>query len=143
MMKETNKKALYNGIWDLIKQLENYGVVFYSLTINPTIRIREESTEYLFDYIIILKENLNNNIELINFIQIIPELNTNNNWHFHAIIGVKSLIGYNEVLKDNIYNYLLHAGYLDINFKHLKKDKDIYNWWVYIFKEVIKSTFIC
>lgn len=131
-----DKKLLINYFWVLTKDLEYSGVLSFSVTLNFLEKYKEEDSFKLNDTINLFVENLKNSIELLSYIVIIAELNKNKCWHLHITIGIKSIIGFNPVIKENLYRKLLWLGYSDVNVKNLNKDKDVYNWFVYSFKDV-------
>ena len=135
-MNNFNKKLLINNFWVLTKELEVSGILSFSLTLNFPDNCEKHQVTELNDKVNLFVDDLKNSIELLAYIIIVAELNENENWHLHGTIGIKSIIGYNPVIKENLYQKLLWWGYGDINLKILKKDKDVYNWLVYSIKDV-------
>lgn len=64
-------------------------------------------------------------IQLLSYIFISFELNKNNKWHAHCMIGVRSLVGFNPFIFNNIKNLIRDEIIIDSLVKELKTEIDI------------------
>ena len=131
-----NLKHLYIYMDEIINKSLNEGNIHFFITINFQEDIKSN---------IILKkkikelEKLLNEIELISWYNIISELNKNENQHLHGILAVKSLLGYNNVLENNIKFFLINNYEIDIKLNTCWNFLDIKKSWRYLYKEYEKK----
>jgi hypothetical protein len=86
-----------------------------------------------------LSNLINNKIQLWTYIYICVEFNEKNNIHFHCLLGVRSLIGWNDSLSNYIKNILRDFYETDTYVQPLKKEIDAKNAKVYINKDLLKN----
>jgi len=82
--------------------------------------------------------------KLTAFYYISIELNEKSVPHLHIILGLKSIIGYNDIIHKNIKKFFLDINYLDVKIQFLENFLDVKNCFNYALKdihdcEIIKS----
>jgi len=83
-----------------------------------------------------LKE-LEGRFQLLSIIHMATEFNKQNKRHIHIIIGVRSIIGFNESIKHNLQLSLDQCfRYDDIQFRLLNTFIDVKNYYMYIIKDI-------
>ena len=138
---QPNKKKINNLLDLLVKESLNKGNVHFALTINFSEKYTmENNKKTILEKLVLLEYELKTKIELLDFSYIVLEFGKNNRPHIHAIIGVKSLIGYNPSLKDNINKYFRLNYELDFLIKNLSIFVDIKKYFSYILKDIDENS---
>lgn len=144
-----NKVLLRNYLDVFINNTLSQGVFYYQITINF---LGFEEFDNSEQYIKAWNENISqifNILKKIDFIVIIylcNELNKNKKPHIHIVLGLKSILGYNNLIKNNIFNYLLDNFYSDVKVDELNSFLDVKQYFNYMWKDleqtIIKHSFI-
>lgn len=132
-----NQKTVNILLDEIISNSLNDGNLHFFITINFEKNIKKN--EDLVLKLVHLNELLTKNIQLISWYQICWELNSNENYHLHLIIAVRSIIGYNNVITNNIQYFLRNNYELDTQVKFCKDFINIKKSWCYILKEYKKN----
>lgn len=119
----------------IIKSL-NDGNIHFLITINfeNEIKNKREINKKIKEL-----ENKIKNIELISWYNLTIEKNKKNNYHIHFILAIKSLIGYNDVIENNLKFFLVNNYEIDTKVSILWKFIDIKKGWRYLFKDYEKN----
>lgn len=136
------EKLVRNLLDILINKTLNNGVLYYFITINtiwPT--PFDNSSKCLLKWENYLKDLMEtiNKINSICYVYYCHELNENRIPHTHIILSINSVLGFNNLIKDNIFYYLINEGYGDIKVDQLSTFLDIKNTFNYIWKDLIKT----
>lgn len=148
-----NLKTLYHELEKFIIDCEKNDILFFGVTINTSWEYSVNSN----------KENiLNNNvylnsvseklvlllkkielIPLISFSYIGVELNTNNVIHFHVVLGLRDMKGFDDLIQKNLFIYLssnlkdpTFDDFTDVKVDKLKTEKDRRNFFQYCMKNI-------
>lgn len=128
-----NKKILHNLIDEIVKEHLNCGVLFFSISIEfmdaEKIKYINKEDKVLIDYINWFKKIIIDEIELLSFVYISTKINDENNKYLNILLGVKSIIGYNENLIWNIRKILNWNSTEFIEINELKDFFKITNYY--------------
>ena len=110
--------------------------------------INTNSSDYDLDYINDHEVCINNIIKdtfpTTTFIFSVVEKNKNDMLHFHLLIGIRNLIDYNYIIRDNLLYFLkinldltsFSMSEFDIKVEPLRYFRDIKNWAIYMYKDM-------
>lgn len=129
--KKINLKHLYISMDEVINNSLNEGNIHFFLTINFQETIIKKDIKKKIKNL----EEIINKIELISWYNITTELNKKNNYHIHGIIAIKSLIGYNNNIENNIKFCLINKFEIDTKLNVCWNFIDIKKSWRYLYKE--------
>ena len=76
---------------------------------------------------------------MLSWYNIASEKNLNNNCHINAILSIKPLIGFNNVIENNIKFFLINNYEVDLKVNILWNFINIKKSWRYIFKDFNKK----
>lgn len=127
-----NLKHLFIYMDEIITSSLNEGNIHFFVTINFQENIKE--IKILEKKIKDLEEKLKE-IEMISWYNITAEKNKNKNYHIHFLLSIKSIIGYNDVIKNNIKYFLINKFEIDTKVDVCWKFIDIKKAWRYLYKE--------
>lgn len=139
-----NKKHLYSAFDIYHRNMFNRGTQFFFFTIVPVQDDTassvggEEKDENLVwdagDQILEILRSLEE-IEMIEYGYLSIEYGEQEKHpHYHGLIGIRSLLGYNVNLEASIHEYLQYV-HKDIRFEECRRLKDIYKAFNYVVKE--------
>ncbi len=109
----------------IVKRSINGGNLHYAITINFEKKYIKSDINELEDMVEWFAESINKSVKLVDYLVICIEFNKNGYGYLHALLAVKSLIGYNTSLKDNIEEHIKLTYALDTKIKFLKVFVDI------------------
>ena len=132
-----NKKHFFILMDEIIDKSINDGNLHFFITINFT-----KNTNNKKDLKKKIKEleKILKNIELLSWYNLVSEKNQNKNYHLHILIAIKSLIGYNNVIENNIKYLLINNYEIDTKLNILWSFLDIKKSWRYLHKNNEKET---
>lgn len=131
-----NKKKLFIYMDEIIIRSINEGNLHFFITINFIEKIDKKKE---LEIKIKKLENIIEEIELLSWYNIVSEKNLNKNYHLHIILAIKSLIGFNNIIENNIKFYLINNYEIDSKVDILWNFIDIKKSWRYIFKDFEKK----
>lgn len=136
----------------IVGKLMSQGVMFYSININyphywagdrnfeP--RTLEEAWKSIRYEVLALRNHYLDDTDLIEFAYIVIESHKAvkdprmaGYPHIHMLVGVRSLLGDPGIIKLDLMERLLSAGYTDIDIHYLRTNLDVGKYWNYIVKE--------
>ena len=130
-----NLKHLFISFDELIVESLNEGNMHFFLTINFSKNIKNKEK---IEKEIIKLEKLIIEIDLWSWHLIVSEKNKNENYHLHLILSVRSCIGYNDIIENNILFYIRNNFEIDTKINFCLKFLDIKKTLKYLFKEFEK-----
>lgn len=131
-----NLKHLYISFDELIINSLNCGNMHFFITINFSKDIKDKNK---LEKEIKKLRNIIKNIDLWSWDLIVSEKNKNENYHLHSIIAIRSCIGYNDIIENNILFYLRSNYEIDTKISFCLKFIDIKKTLKYLFKDLEKK----
>lgn len=116
----------------------NDKLVIFFITINYTNNSNLKLNDREHNLNFISKIFINEKFQT-SFFYLVPELNKNNNEHYHLVYGYKSLVDFNDSLKINILNELKTDISYDIDLKQINNFINIKEKFKYILKDSYKE----
>jgi hypothetical protein len=126
-----NLKHLYIFMDEIITNSLNQGNLHFFITINFQEEIKDKKKIKLKIKELEKKIDI---IEMVSWYNITTQKNKKKNYHIHFIIAIKSILGYNEVLKNNIKYFFINEFEIDTKVDVCWKFIDIKKAWKYLYK---------
>lgn len=127
-----NIKHLYIYMDEVINNSLNEGNIHFFITVNFQEQIKKKK---IIKKEIERLEKIIEEVELVSWYNITTELNKNKNYHLHLIISIKSLIGYNNVIENNIKFFFINNYEIDTKTSICWNFLDIKKSWRYLYKD--------
>ena len=138
------RKDINKLIDSIIIEASNNNIQMFGFTINILyenyyFELKESNFELYKTYVRkeiqhYLKEI--DSIPMMSFIYLAPEKNSKGLIHLHGIIGLKSILGFNNKIESNILNYLMKGNTFDIKVDKLNSFEDKKKWFRYCTKTI-------
>lgn len=136
-----NKKKLFTIIDKIVLDSINAGNLHFGISINFSKCINGDMTESeVKEKVDYLNNIIATNVELWTYSYIAVEFNENKKPHIHAIIAVRSVIGYNDVISSNLRDFIRKHFEYDTKLDLLKTIYDVYKFFKYTIKEIDKMS---
>jgi hypothetical protein len=126
ILEKEHRKPLNKLLDLLLNDYQKNNLLLYGITINclytkEYIKLKNEQfeeyknciQEEIFFYLTYIEQ-----IPMISFVYLAPEKNKNNMIHLHLLIGLKSILGFNDTIEKTLLEYLIKRNnYLEFDIK--------------------------